>query len=313
MWTLRRIAREISEIFLLIMIVFTVRTVLFSLYKVPSGSMETTMLVGEYYFADKLTYWFRPPRRGEIIAFNEPGYVYSQNPLMKKVQQYCSIPPIWPLWCSQYGPENWTKRVVGVPGDHVKGVVEDGVPVVYINGERFYEPYINQYPLVKVMTLGACSRGQRRSLGRGGMPPIAIHPCSYDPSVSFDKQPFYFLEKETVLKDNDGKIILTNPGRALPDRPDVRIGTDQDYWNGSDNFNVHLGPDQYWAMGDNRLGSSDSRFFGPVSTEMIHARIIWRIGSIDSGEHFWPFLLLKHPIDFFTHRVRWSRFFAQLS
>ena len=75
------------------------------------------MLVGERFFADKATYLFRKPQRGEIISFNDPLFHYSSSFGMSLFQNY-----VW-------GPSNWTKRVIGVPGDIVKGVIEDGKPV----------------------------------------------------------------------------------------------------------------------------------------------------------------------------------------
>src|SRR5438105_12997339 len=114
-------AQAIEFVFLLALI-FLIRTVFFGLYQVPSGSMETTMLIGESFFADKFTYWIRKPQRGEIISFNDPLYEYSPNPFMKFFEQY-----VW-------GPSNWTKRVIAVPGDTVEGRIEDGKPAVYVNG-----------------------------------------------------------------------------------------------------------------------------------------------------------------------------------
>ena len=63
---------NIKEILALLTIVFLIRTFGFGLYQVPSGSMETTMLVGERFFADKFTYLFTAPKRGDIISMNEP-------------------------------------------------------------------------------------------------------------------------------------------------------------------------------------------------------------------------------------------------
>ena len=86
----------------LLLVVFVIRTFGFGLYQVPTGSMETTMLVGERFFADKFTYNFiRSPKRGDIIAFNDVMYHYSDNKLKRFVEEY-----VW-------GPSNVTKREIG--------------------------------------------------------------------------------------------------------------------------------------------------------------------------------------------------------
>ena len=43
------------------------------------------------------------------------------------------------------------------------------------------------------------------------------------------------------------------------------------------NQTVHLGPKQYWVMGDNRDNSEDSRNLGPISEDDIMGRGLWRI------------------------------------
>ena len=59
----------IKDIGTLLLIVFLVRTFVFGLYQVPTGSMETTMLVGgKRFFADKVSYLVRKPERGEISS-----------------------------------------------------------------------------------------------------------------------------------------------------------------------------------------------------------------------------------------------------
>ncbi len=302
MWSLKRLTKELGEIFVLIFFVFLIRTTIFSLYKVPSGSMETTMLVGEYYFADKLSYWFRAPRRGEIIACNQPTYVYSSNALIRTLENYVSIPPIGPLKWIQFGPENWTKRIIGLPGEHVRGFVENGVPVIYVNGVKLDEPYINQYPLIGIFTHEGIEILRDRNYN-GPLYGSMIDYRSYNPALPFNKQDFYYIDEARIMRDRFGNPVIKQP---LPERPDARYGTDQNYWNGTDTFNVHLAADEYWIMGDNRLGSQDSRYFGPIKGNSIHARIIWRLWSIDSRESFG---LLKHPIQFWSW-LRWKRFFT---
>ena len=271
----KSLKHQIFETIFLLSMVFCIRTYGFGLYQVPSGSMETTMLTGERYFADKLSYNFRVPQRNEIISFNQPPttYPYSDNKLVNRFQHYV------------YGPANWTKRVIGQPGDEIRGTIEDDKPIIYRNGERLHEPYVNPYPLVYVAS--------EENLND-------IHPKTIDPSRPLQDQPFYYrIQKSKIVSD------LIYPDVAQHSKFN-RDETDQNYWDGSDEFHIKLGKDQYWLMGDNRKGSKDSRVFGPVSRGFIHGRILYRIWSIDSDEPWWILDFIKHPIDFWK-RVRFDR------
>jgi signal peptidase I len=262
-----------ESLIVIIPVVFLIKTFIFGLYQVPTGSMETTMLVGERFLADKFTPYLSAPKRGEIISFNQPtDYTYSTNWWINMYEQYVS----WKV-------VNFTKRVIAVPGDHIQGKIEDGKPVVYLNGEKLYEPYLNKYPLL------ARLKNEK------------IDYRSYDPNFAYDKQPFYRLTGSEVARAKlyTGDCNMLYPG--TPARRDIDI------------FDVKLGENQYWMMGDNRQGSSDSRDWGPLDTSKIiyHGRIVFRIWSMDSDESWWIFDLLKHPIDFWS-RIRWSRFFQVL-
>ena len=59
-------------------------------------------------------------------------------------------------------------------------------------------------------------------------------------------------------------------------------------------------------MGDNRLGSFDSRGWGVLDGKLIHGKILLRLFSVDSHDSWMIFDLISHPFDFFT-RIRWSR------
>lgn len=274
---------SISEIVILLLIVFIIRTIGFGLYQVPTGSMETTMLVGERFFADKFTYLFRGPRHGEIISFNDPVYPYSDNKAKRLFEYY-----VW-------GPSNWTKRVIGVPGDHVQGKIEDGKPVVYLNDKKLDEPYINKYPLIKIWRDNPALRGEsiEKAIRSGTIVPPEWR--SYDPAVSGEDQPFYRFTEQEVMRDAQGEPQLLWPDTV-----------DQTPFRNCDEFDVKLGADEYWLMGDNRKGSKDCRYLGPVKGELIHGRIVFRLLSMDSSEGWLLLDLIKHPIDFFK-RVRWSR------
>lgn len=303
------------ELLFLLCLVFLIRTFGFGLYHVPSGSMETTMLVGERFFADKFSYWFSKPQRLSVIAFNDPSYQYSSNPLVKLFEEYA------------WGPYNWTKRVIATPGDTVEGKIEEGKPVVYVNGQKLYEPYINKYPLLHILKtdpvelreqiekeVGGFLRGHaldQATVNRAIMQKISQNAIfvSYDPAISYQDQPFYKIDPERVLVDEAGNPELILPGMPLSNQYQNKGAAFQKKgWNRTDEFYVELGSDEYWCMGDNRLGSYDSRSFGPVKGEHIHGKILFTIWSLDSFGSWWILDLIKHPIDFW-YRMRWDRFF----
>ncbi|MGE0010582.1 MAG: signal peptidase I [Candidatus Babeliales bacterium] len=279
-----KIYELIKTLIIFVPLIFFVRTFLFGLYQVPTGSMEKTMLVGDRFLAEKLTMWFYGPERGDIITFNDAWqHTYSNNPVIRLFEHY-----VW-------GPSNWTKRVIGKPGDHVQGIIEDGSPVIYLNGEKLNEPYINPYPLIAVYTAASSIDSDRYCMR------------SYDPKVSFEDQPFYHMNPNDVQHAKQKFAHIGKPNILLPGTPvQARIGERL-----VDEFDVYLGPTQYWVMGDNRLGSADSRFYGPLDASFIHGKIIFRLWSLDSYESWWFWDFIKHPIDFWK-RVRWSRFFQTL-
>ncbi len=277
------IFKQLGEILFILLMVFFIRTVFFGLYRVPTGSMETTMLVGEFFFADKFTYLFWQPKRGDILSLNSPLFNYSDNAFIRLFQEY-----VW-------GPENVTKRIIGIPGDLVEGKIEDNKPVVYLNGQKLDEPYLNKYPLIavwkddpekiiksandQIITLASQAKLNPSQLQDYFQKTVnhAIEYRSYDPALPFDQQPFYRIKESLIYKDKKGNSHILKPGTLIREPEITDIPSDKNFWNQSDIFRVKLGLNQYWLMGDNRLNSGDSRVFGPVDKHLIHGRILFRI------------------------------------
>ena len=299
----------IEVVVVVLPLVFLIRTFVFGLYVVPSGSMETTMLVGERFYADKLTPWFTPIQRGEVISLNAPTYPYSENKFQNLFQRY-----VW-------GPYNWTKRVIGIPGDHVKGVIEDGRPVIYLNEKKLEEPYVNKYPLI-YLWLGQVPTFQDLRLGHSHWD---IH--SFDTEKSYDTQPFYLVDEKLIISDKSEvypEVPYSEKFAAYLDYPKTPM------LDRSDEFDVQLGDEEFWVMGDNRKCSNDSRAWGKLNRAKvgIHGRIKYRFFSIQytkpwswqpipgltwlKVDESWLLLdLLLHPIDFWK-RIRWNRCFAKI-
>jgi len=84
-------------------------------FKIPSGSMEPTLKIGQRVLVDRLAFDFGSPRRGEVVVFHPPAGLNCAS--------------------STY----FVKRIMGLPGDRLS--IRDGHPV--INGrELTNEPYI---------------------------------------------------------------------------------------------------------------------------------------------------------------------------
>ncbi len=78
-------------------------------FKIPSGAMVPTLLVGDHLLADKYSYRSRMPERGEIVIFKFP----------------------------QDRETDFVKRVVALPGEEV--ALKEGR--LFINGTEMAEPY----------------------------------------------------------------------------------------------------------------------------------------------------------------------------
>jgi signal peptidase I len=92
-----------KSFFPVILIVFLLRSFLVEPFKIPSGSMIPTLLVGDFILVNKFTYGIRlPVINKKIIDINEP----ERGDVM--VFRYPDDPSV-----------DYIKRVVGVPGDKV--------------------------------------------------------------------------------------------------------------------------------------------------------------------------------------------------
>jgi signal peptidase I len=90
-------------------------------FYIPSGSMENTLKIGDRVLVNKVVYHTRSIHRGDIVVFNgldswdpEVQYTEPTNPVSKVLHWVGSAFGIVP------GEKDYIKRVIGVPGDHVK-------------------------------------------------------------------------------------------------------------------------------------------------------------------------------------------------
>lgn len=85
------------------------------------------------------------PNRGDIVTFEAPSKVYVSandanlnNPVAEYNHEINNIFAKFRYYVLELGKDSYIKRVIGLPGDHVK--IENGK--VYINGEELKEDYL---------------------------------------------------------------------------------------------------------------------------------------------------------------------------
>jgi signal peptidase I len=211
-------------------------------FKIPSASMEKTLMIGDHLLVNKFIFggqgaWYekflpyRALKRGDIIVFKYP---FLDHP-------------------------HYVKRVIGLPGDHLKVVDR----AVYINGQPLNEPYV-----------------------------------MHDPTVPYDPFNYSF----PPLRDQMIPVNVIDEWR-----PELRK-----YVQGDE---LVVPPGKYFAMGDNRDHSQDSRYWGFVDRDAIMGRpflIYWSVDATSAdytGEStFWR--RLGGIFDTLVHlpaRTRWKR------
>jgi signal peptidase I len=118
----KHIVREYAEsIIVAILLALVIRTFVIQAFKIPSGSMEDTLQIGDHLLVTKFLYGtkipftdtkilkIRDPQRGDVVVFE-----YPEDP-----------------------SKDFIKRVVGLPGD----VVEGREKKVFVNGKPFENPH----------------------------------------------------------------------------------------------------------------------------------------------------------------------------
>jgi signal peptidase I len=119
---------QVSTLLFAVLIALGIRAFVIEPYRIPSGSMFPTLLIGDHLFVNKFVYGikipfsdvrlpgFREPRRGDVVVFTVAKLGAQTFPADRRTD----LPR-----------EEFVKRIVGLPGDRIE-VRHD---VVYINGE----------------------------------------------------------------------------------------------------------------------------------------------------------------------------------
>jgi signal peptidase I len=189
-------------------------------FKIPSGSMENTLLIGDHLFVNKFIYGVRVPysdkrllkwrdvQRGDIIVFQCPPYALSEEERAHNVRK------------------DFIKRAVALPGDEVQVKNKR----LYINGKMQEEPYVvYKDPMI--------------------IPDTHRDGGTADFQKSWEQGD---LAQYSYIRDNFGPVKVP--------------------------------ADHFFVVGDNRDGSFDGRFWGPLPSRLLKGKA-WVV--------YWPLRRIK--------------------
>lgn len=114
--SVRNVVEWVAVIVVAILLAVLIKTFVVQAFRIPSASMEPTLMVGDRVVVNKLSYRMHDVNRGDVIVFKRP--------------------PRAPSGPNE--PKQLIKRVIGLPGDTV--LARDGK--VYINDKLLNEPYL---------------------------------------------------------------------------------------------------------------------------------------------------------------------------
>ncbi|MEW6001392.1 MAG: signal peptidase I [Nitrospirota bacterium] len=172
----KRLFREYAEaIITALLLALLIRTYIIQAFKIPSGSMIPTLLVGDHIlvnkfiygtkipFSDKKVLVFKKPERGDIIVFE-----YPENP-----------------------KKDFIKRVIAVEGD----IVESRGKKVYVNGKPLDEPFAYHVD----SNIRPAGIDPRDNFGPLIVPKDRVFVMGDNRDQSYDSRYWGFVDKEAIV------------------------------------------------------------------------------------------------------------------
>ena len=177
----KRLLWEYAEaIITALILALVIRAYVIQAFKIPSGSMIPTLLVGDHIlvtkfiygtripFSDKKTLVFRNPEKGDIIVFKFP-----ENP-----------------------KKDFIKRVIATEGD----VIEERNKIIYLNGEAVKEPHAKHVD--NLLRFGM--NDPRDNFGPLRVPKDKLFVMGDNRDQSYDSRYWGFVDLKAVL----GKALI---------------------------------------------------------------------------------------------------------
>lgn len=163
---LRELLSWLEIIVAAVLIAFVLNTFIIANSRIPSGSMENTIMTNDRVVGLRLSYTFGDPKRDDIAIFRF-GWICNRHPQVSGEGEAPETCPLDGEKISHPKPLYYVKRVIGLPGDVIDikpegsvragdlaelppGISPDGTDkelvtaALYVNGEKIEEPYLHE-------------------------------------------------------------------------------------------------------------------------------------------------------------------------
>ena len=180
-----QLRETVEAIVVAFLIAIVIRTFVIQAFKIPSGSMIPTLLIGDHLLVNKFLLGtpvdvpftdihlfmmpgLRKPQRGDVIVFK-----YPEDPT-----------------------RDFIKRVIGVEGD----VVESKDKILYVNGSKRVEPYVQHVD----SSVKPAGMDKRDNFGPVNVPKDSVFVMGDNRDQSYDSRFWGFVNTSQIK----GKAII---------------------------------------------------------------------------------------------------------
>ena len=223
----KSIFREWTELIITVaVLVFLIRTTVVEAFRIPTGSMEDTLLIGDFLLVNKFIYGIRTPDWIGVpftdIGFHVPSHRF---PALRQLKQGDVVVFKYPL-----DPKlNYIKRCIARPGQ----TVDIRNKRVFVDGVEFPLPPQGKFTSNKIIPPGVRERGilyMGENWNKDNFGPVTVPPGSYfvmgdNRDNSADSRYWGFLPEANIV--GKAMVIYFSWDKYMP----VYRGTKKIRWN----------------------------------------------------------------------------------